>query len=153
MWLLHNGNLRGCADRWVRSVRLLSSSRSIWDSSQELLCSRQGSSSSTTIARSAFARSFIPGQASSVQRDLSSRAQLAVAGRHDWKSCTFKVEPVIKSVLHPFSLLRCRKALREACQHRMDVRRGAQQGSLSVSLGSRASTALPHYSSWRRFLC
>ena len=115
---------------------------------------------------------FIPGQGPSIQREQSSRAQLAVVGRYDWKSCTAKVESVMKSALQPFSLLRCRKALREACQHRkapeepsraasasvsaakrMDVRRGAQQGSLSVSLGSRASTALPHYSSWRRFLC
>ena len=41
MLLLHNGNLRGCEDRWVRSERLQSFSRSIWDSSPELLCSRQ----------------------------------------------------------------------------------------------------------------
>jgi len=61
---------------------------------------------------------FIPGQGPSIQREQSSRAQLAVVGRYDWKSCTAKVASVMKSALQPFSLLRCRKALREACQHR-----------------------------------
>jgi len=57
------------------------------------------SSSSRTNAGGGSDRSSVPGEGPSFQRDLSSRAQLAVAGHYDWKSCTANAESEMNSAM------------------------------------------------------